>query len=80
MDFTVNLTDTSLTLAADSAVTILLGGANSIQLPNGAVIQPPAGHYWNIDMSKSKRIFLQGTYGPVDIEANGSAYFYVDNL
>lgn len=81
MDFTVQLNDAGLTLKnTGSAATVPLGGSNSIELPDGAVIQPPAGHYWHIDMNRSSGVSLQGTHGPVDMGKNSSAFFYIDSL
>ncbi|ADZ91929.1 hypothetical protein [Marinomonas mediterranea] len=81
MEISVQFEETSLVIKnLGDTTTIPLGGANSIQLPNGAVIQPPAGSYWHIDMTKSNGVSLQGTHGPVDMPGDSSAYFYVDSL
>lgn len=78
IDFAVD----GLTIANNGeSQTIPLAGANAITLPNGSVVNPPAGKYWHIDTTRSSGgAVLEGTHGPLMMPKGSQAYFYVDNL
>lgn len=80
MNFDVTLSDNQLTITNNGdQATLPLSGSNAINLPNGAIINPPSGTYWHIQ-NVSGGAVLEGTHGPLNMPAGSSAVFQTSPL
>ena len=83
MNITIDFTDSGLTIknTGSQAESIPLGGSNKFEFSNGATVVPPDGKYWHVNMNTAKGgVTLGGTHGPVNMPADSSVEFYIDNL
>ncbi|KZX01990.1 hypothetical protein JL49_02665 [Pseudoalteromonas luteoviolacea] len=80
MNFDVSLNQDQLTITnKGEQATLPLTGSNAINLPNGAIINPPSGTYWHIQ-HVSGGASLDGSHGPLAMPADSSAVFKTDKL